>query len=81
MIEDSTLGRIPAVTQRQGVITSERKHGLHRGSRTKESNIISEKKTIKGLGRRGRRRGRNTMSGRGSSGTKKSREGIDINRV
>ena len=39
------------------------------------------KKTVKGSKNRGRRGRRNTMSGRGGVRTKKSREGIDINRV
>lgn len=48
MINDGAFGGIPAVTKRKRVIGTKRKHGLHGRRGTKESNIISEKKTVKG---------------------------------
>ena len=81
MIEDSTLGGVPAVTKGKGVIFTEGEHRLDRRRRTKESNIISEEKTIK-RDRGGRTSGgRDRMSGRGRGRAKNSRKGVDIDRV
>ena len=79
MVDYGAFGGIPAVTKGKRVIGGEGEHRLDGGSRTKESNVISEEKAVQRS--RGRRRGRrgNRMSDRSSSGTEKGGKRVDIN--
>lgn len=48
MVDDGTLGGIPTVTKRKRVLFAQGKHVSNRGVRTKDGNIISEEKRVKG---------------------------------